>query len=243
MEIVTPVWFEEDGDIWEDMQDAVVTYHTFHPKVNFLKTSRRNAHILDVGAGDGSIVVFRRWIKPIREDLRLFAYALEKGQNFDAYDGYEIGRWPDEKPEFSGKQFDAIFSSHFIEHIDDPVAFVEWCVSRLAPGGRIYLEWPSAASMLQPKNSAFHESGIPIIISNYQDDYTHQREIPDRDVIKTVLAEYGVLVDQEGVVTNPYFEEEVLAHFGKRKLEDSVILTLAYWSRSRWAQYIVGMKI
>lgn len=242
MEIVTPDWFRANGDIWEDMNESVAMYHTFHPKVNFLKTLKRNARVLDVGAGDGSIVVFRDWIKPVRKDLRLFAYALEKGQNFDAYDGYEIGRWPDEKPEFAGEKFDAIFSSHFIEHIDDPTDFVGWCVSRLAAGGRIYLEWPSEASMVQPKNSAFHESGIPIIISNYRDDYTHQREIPGKDTIKSVLTEFGVLVDQEGVVTNPYFEEEVLAHFGQKKLEDSVTLTLAYWSRSRWAQYVVGTK-
>lgn len=247
MNVITPAWFKYDGDVWMSFGEALEMYHTFTPKVAYLKTLKRNACILDIGAGDGSITVFRDWLKPARRDLKYFAYALEKGCNFDSYDGYEIGRWPSVKPNFNDVKFDAIFTSHFIEHIEDPVCFVKWCMSRLNQNGRLYLEWPSAPSILQPQNSEFQRDGIPLIISNYRDDSTHQRDIPDKVSVREALINEGALIDQEGTITNPYFEEELRAHFrqkceNKTALtgEDKVALTFAYWSKSRWAQYIIA---
>jgi hypothetical protein len=41
-----------------------------------------------------------------------------KGQHYDNLDGYELGHWPETTPRFPGVEFNAIFCSHFIEHIE-----------------------------------------------------------------------------------------------------------------------------
>ena len=61
----------------------------------------------------------------------MFAFAIERGGMFDRYDGYELGSWPDVKPDFGGRQFDAVFAANFIEHIDQPIEFIRWAVNRL----------------------------------------------------------------------------------------------------------------
>lgn len=123
---------------------------------------------------------------------------------------------------------------------DDPVPFIQWCISRLTPRGSLYLEWPSPASMQQPNTAYFKDKDIPLIISNYKDDPTHQNEIPDRELIKKALSASQAFIVQEGVISNPYFEEEVLAHFNEKQNKDAYALTMAYWSRAYWAQYLVA---
>src|ERR1051326_8142890 len=122
--------------------DAIRAMHEFSPRCRFVKTLPHGASLLDAGAGDGSLRVYRDWPEPTRKDLRMFAWAGEKGGGFDHYDGSEVGAWPEAPPNFAGRAFDAILAANFIEHIDDPIAFVTWAASRLTPNGRIYLEWP-----------------------------------------------------------------------------------------------------
>ena len=42
-----------------------------------------------------------------------------------------------EIPIFGGKKFDVIFSKSFVEHIDDPLSFFQWCSELLVDGGKI----------------------------------------------------------------------------------------------------------
>lgn len=192
-----------------------------------------------MGAGDGSLIVLNNWLKPSRSDLKFYAYSLEKGEHFDLYHSFELGTWPHSKPNFNGIKFDAIYAAHFIEHVEDPIAFIEWCSFHLNKNGRMYIEWPSRSSQIQPKKNEFNDVGIPLIISNYYDDSTHNQSVPDKEKIKLYLEHFNLHVDTEGVIVNPHFEDEVLAHFNIGKC-DPVALTFAYWSRARWAQYVVA---
>ena len=212
----------------------------FNPRTIFIKTLPKGARILDVGAGDGSLVNLKKWPKPLRNDLRMYAYALEKGKNFDAYDGFEIGDFEKGAPKFGAIKFDAVFCAHFIEHIANPTIFVEWVSSVLNSGGRFYLEWPSDLSTKLPSREALSKLGVNLIISNFFDDSTN-RSIPERASIISLTNINSLHVEQLGVVRIPYFEEEVLAHFWSNN-RDRPAVQLAFWSHYRWAQYIIAQK-
>lgn len=232
--------FDFDDDEWMDFGDATEIMHAMHPRVIFIKTLRRNSSFLDVGAGDGSNIVFKDWLRPSRMDLKMYAYSLEKGCHFDRYDGFEIGSWPGEKPSFQNMKFDAIFSAHFIEHINNVSDFLKWASSRLSAGGRIYIEWPSDNSVDLPKVKVFKDKGLDIMISNFYDDPTHTH-LPIRSEVISSLVDNGFSIDQQGTITNPFIEQEVLAHRKKGKA-DSFSIQSMFWSRTKWSQYIVATK-
>lgn len=215
---------------------ALELYFQFHPRTAFLKTLPARAVVVDIGAGDGSLSTFRGWPEPARRDLRLYAYSLEKGEHFDAFDGYETGDWNLARPVFEGLRFDGIVSAHFIEHIDDAATFVDWAARKLAPGGRAYVEWPSPASLDLPPLSALHEAGVPLVISRFDDDCTHQH-LPDRDAVVAHAVRAGLKVSASGSIRLPWLEDELLAGF--RDSPDRFPAQAAFWSWTQWSQYLV----
>ena len=215
---------------------ALELYFQFHPRTAFLKTLPVRARAVDIGAGDGSLSTFRAWPEPARHDLRLYAYSLEKGAHFDAFDGYETGDWNLARPVFDGLSFDGIVSAHFIEHIDDAGTFVEWAADRLAPGGRAYVEWPSPASLDLPPLSELHAAGVPLVISRFDDDCTHQH-LPDRDVVAARATQAGLRVSASGTIRLPWLEDALLAGF--RDAPDRFPAQAAFWSWTQWSQYLV----
>lgn len=215
-------------------------YFQFHPRTAFLKMLPPGATVADIGAGDGSLSVFRTWPSPSREDLRMFAYSIEKGERFDAFEGYELSDWNLSPPQFGGRLFDAVVCCHFIEHIDDPLSFVRWAQERMAVGGRLYVEWPSAHSVHLPTLQQLRDAGLSLVIARYDDDNTHQNAIPDRGRFSEALAASGFDVEQEGIIRLPWLEEEMMANF--RTAEDPFPRQAAYWSMTRWSQFVVASK-
>src|SRR5665213_302042 len=55
--------------------DAIRSLHAFGPRCRFIKTLPAGATVLDAGAGEGSLQVYRHWPDPPRNDLRMFAWA------------------------------------------------------------------------------------------------------------------------------------------------------------------------
>lgn len=233
-------WFRQDRSARLPRQRAIENFYLYLPRTAFLKTLKANARVLDVGAGDGSLELFRNWLEPPRPDLVMYAYSLEKGKRFDAYAGYELGNWEEGPPRFGGMAFDAIIACHFIEHLSDPRGFLDWAGNRLAPGGRVYIEWPSAESLRLPPRTELLAHGVDVVISNFHDDATHQ-QLPDRAELLAALAQAGWLIDQQGVVKLPYFEEELLARCDAPPV-DPVAKLSAFWSKTRWAQYFIASK-
>lgn len=215
-------------------------YYQFHPRTAFLKMLPMDASVVDIGAGDGSLLFFKAWPKPKRADLKLFAYALEKGASFGKFEGYEIGDWNAAPPEFDGRRFDAIVCAHFIEHIAEPDTFVQWAARKLMPGGRLYLEWPSVHSLDLPSQPSLKDAGVPLVISRYDDDCTHQRGIPDRGLICSALRDRGLQIEQEGLIRLPWIEEQLMAKF--KNSDDPFPRQAAYWSKTKWSQFVVAAK-
>jgi SAM-dependent methyltransferase len=219
---------------------AIESLHAFTPRCRFVKTLPLGAALLDAGAGDGSLQVYRRWPQPSRADLHMFAWAFAKGTNFDLYDGSETGFWPDHPPDFSGRSFDAILAVNFIEHIDDPIAFVKWSIARLNPGGRLFLEWPTPRSVTLPTTAELAALGLPIMTGNYFDDATHRPDVPDFGAVRDAIVGAGLTIQESGTVAVPFFDQEVAIHAAKAG--DTVNLTLAYWSLTGWCQYLIAER-
>jgi len=208
-----------------------------HPKTLFLKSLPTNAKILDLGAGDGSLVHFKTYLTPSRNDLKFYAFSLEKGEHFNSYDGYEIRDWNAERPSFGGMKFDAIVCGHFIEHVPDFESAVSWCASRLSDRGRIYLEWPSEYSLAAPTKEKLHAHGLMVQVGNFYDDATHM-QLPDRQKVIGALKLSGMVIEQQGYIRFPLLESELFYFYKDSPF--SYPLQAAYWSRTRWCQYIIA---
>lgn len=229
-------WFDRPLKPRLEQSRVMELYFTYHPRTAFLKMLPANARVVDIGAGDGSLSVFRKWPSPEREDLQLYAYSIEKGALFDQFTGYEISDWNTTPPVFEGKSFDAVICAHFIEHIADPVSFADWVARKLAPEGRVYLEWPSPNSLDMPSRLELEEAGVPLIISRFDDDHTH-RDLPGCDDIIAAVQERGLVIEGKGIVRLPWLEDELLAHF--RDADDRFPCQAAFWSHTGWSQYLV----
>lgn len=229
-------WFLQARKPRLDRDRVMELYFTFHPRTSFFKTLPEGAHVADIGAGDGTLSVFRKWPAPERRDLRIYAYSIEKGRMFDEFDAYEITDWNLAPPEFGGQTFDAVICAHFIEHIADPASFVAWAARKLNPSGRIYLEWPSPASLELPARTELAAAGVNLMISRFDDDHTH-RELPDCDAMVAAFDAAGFTVEARGIVRLPWIEEEMLGHF--RDGDDGFPRQAAFWSRTGWSQYLI----
>ena len=106
-------WFHKPRKSKLGKERVVELYFTFHPRTSFLKTLPTGAHVVDIGAGDGSLSMFMDWPPPERRDLTLYAYSIEKGRLFDQFKRFEISDWNEAPPEFGGQKFDAIVCAHF----------------------------------------------------------------------------------------------------------------------------------
>lgn len=87
--------------------------------------------------------------------------------------------------------YDAVICSQVIEHLQDPRRVVVQLAAKLAPGGVLYLETPSARSLRLPscKSGAWGVKGC----LNFRDDETH-RDLVDLETCAADLRSLGLRV-------------------------------------------------
>jgi SAM-dependent methyltransferase len=231
-------WFEAATKSALSDGDALEAWHMLSPQCRFLKALPENATVLDVGAGDGALQVYRSWPPPRRPDLTMYAFAMDRGALFDRYDGSELSTWPGGRPNFDGKPFDAIFAANFIEHIEDPLDFIRWAATRLTQDGRLFLEWPRETSLSLPTTAALQAIGIDVMAGNYFDDATHRDELPAAAEVVATLIAAGLRIEATGIVQTAWLQDHLMA-IGKLT-NDRVHRTMAYWSFTGWTQYVVA---
>ena len=146
-------------------------------KSSFVRQLPRGALILDVGCGNGSPSV----VKTQRPDLFYVGLDIsdynQAGDPSDVADEYIIVP-PDQfarRIENMPGRFDAVISSHNIEHCSEPLQVLRAMMASLKPGGQLYLSTPSVASVSFP-----HRPGLNTADSiwfsptlNFFDDSTH----------------------------------------------------------------------
>jgi hypothetical protein len=84
-----------------------------------------------------------------------------------------------------GSKFDAVISSHNLEHCDDRGATLDAMMTVLKSGGRLYLSFPSETSVTFPSRGG---------CLNYYDDPTHKSSPPDFGAIIELLCRKGFLI-------------------------------------------------
>lgn len=215
-------------------------YSTITPRSIFFKNLPRNATLLDLGAGNGTMSVFKEWPSYKRPDIKMYATSLEKGELFDKYHGYEISNFEKQFPDFPGISLDAVLCAHFIEHLRSPERCIKWISDRLTSGRRLYLEWPHAISKKLPSGAAVRAAGLNVTTVNFSDDRTHV-EPWDFRRIKECLSGAQFQIESAGRIHMPYLSS-ALRNCGK-ETGDQVYGTFSIWTLVGWAQYIVASKI
>lgn len=153
---------------------------------SFVDLCPPRACVLDVGCGNNSPRAF----KQLRPDIHYVGIDVgdcrqETDPLADA-DEYVIREPGDFVAgiEGLGRRFDAVVSNHNLEHCDDPEGTVRAMARALVPGGRLFMAFPSAASVSFPSRAG---------CLNFFDDPTH-RQVPDFPRVGAVLREEGVEV-------------------------------------------------
>jgi SAM-dependent methyltransferase len=228
----------EKSETWDKIVlDQYV--NTVIPRSIFVRNTSANAHLLDLGAGDGGLATLKSWPLVTRRDIRMHAVSLEEGEQFSLYEDFELSDFEEALPDFNGIFFDAIMCSHFIEHISDPLRALRFFADRLKPGGAVYLEWPHPVSKLMPSLTVLRDIGVDVMTTNFYDDLTH-KEAWAMDYIASGLESTGLQISACGRVWFDFVADELMTH-GKA-MNNAVDMTYAIWYKFAWAQYLVASK-
>lgn len=155
-------------------------------KRDFIMQMNDGGSILDVGCGNSTVVRIKQ-VKP-----RARYTGIDVGDYNQSSEAKALcHRYLIVAPErFSHEiraleTFDYIICSHNLEHCDDPFDTLDALLSRVAPGGRVYIATPSQASLRFP-----HRKGT----LNFHDDTTHRSPI-DSGRVLDVIQKNGLRLD------------------------------------------------
>jgi len=232
-------WIENPGKPSTTLDETDLALNSVTPRSVFLKNLAHGASLLDLGAGEGSLSVYRNWPLFRRPDIKMYALSLSKGERFDDYDAYELKNFEETDGIFVGIDLQAFVCCHFIEHMADPRRTLDFFDRRLPPGGRVYLEWPHPISKRMPSRMLLIDKGIDIMTTRFDDDPTHV-EAWDMGEIVVLLKQRGFIIETAGRAHFPFLSEELRNH--GRAMSDPVRNTLAVWALVGWAQYLIAVK-
>jgi SAM-dependent methyltransferase len=161
--------------------DFVIKHLRPNGKVEFLSLLPDDAVILDVGCGNNSPYRVKRIIP--NSNYTGIDVGDHEQQKPNRAERYIITTAEDFHAEISNFSciFDAVISSHNIEHCNEREKTLEAMLKALKPGGRIYLSFPCEQS------TSFPSRGGTL---NYFDDSTHQSGPPDFDALLRTLREF-----------------------------------------------------
>jgi SAM-dependent methyltransferase len=233
--------FKKEAILNFEREELVRLHWQYHPRFRFLKSATtRGGSVLDIGGGTGGIVWWKEYLAPMRDDLKIFAIDLKKGQYFDQLNGYHLVNLDKEEIPYENGSFDFIMMSHLIEHVQDWKQLLIKCNKVLRPNGVIYIETPSIHSTNLPSQSVFLGKGYDCSTINFYDDITHTT-IVDLNQVDNFAESIGMLSIEKGFCRNRYLEDELIS-FGYHN-RDQEVTTYGLWSKLLFASYIALQKI
>ena len=158
-----------------------------HNRTHFLSELAEGADVFDVGCGNDSPYLF----KAVRSDIRYVGLDVGDYNQAHAPDEFADEYLVVPAENFLAaiqqrqNQFDAVVSSHNLEHCADPDGVVTAMARSLRPSGRIFLAFPAAATVNLPSRQG---------TLNFFDDTTHVRP-PDFQRVLDLLKTEGVVID------------------------------------------------
>ena len=176
--------YENFVKLKEKLRNAVLKI--YHPKGKwaFVAAIGTNAKILDVGCGNHSV----RIIKSLSPSCIYTGIDIDD-YNLTSSDKRLMNRYIITKPEvFSAEisqhinEFDAVISSHNLEHVNDRNGTLLAMLQSLKNGGKLYLSFPSEATVNFPSRQG---------TLNYLDDSSHQGSPPNFEEVINLLTQYN----------------------------------------------------
>lgn len=152
----------------------------------FLRDQPFTARILDVGCGNNAPFIFKSLFRDIHyTGLDIGDYNQTEAMLADRYVLTTAPRFAQSIEDF-GAQFDAVVSSHNLEHCDDRDATLRAMCAVVKPGGSLYLAFPSEGTERLPSRR---------VTLNYYDDSTHQGAPPDFAKVLEILAACDFVIE------------------------------------------------
>jgi len=152
-----------------------------HPRYAALPRQwfRRPIRVLDAGAGPADGVLARTFLAPGSRFEGINIVSLAEGSpERAAFDVYAVADLDESDLAFAPDGgYDYVVCSHTIEHLRDGLALVSRLAAKVAPGGRLYLEWPAPAS------ERFPVRGLGL---HFRDDASHIRTYTLAEVVAAV---------------------------------------------------------
>tara|TARA_B100000989_G_C19529422_1_gene468781 strand:+ start:520 stop:1266 length:747 start_codon:yes stop_codon:yes gene_type:complete len=186
---------DPDGKVRDLKNEKFKKIKDFKIILDYLKKSKNGGDILDIGCGYGWMLSqlnkkkFKTYGVEINSDCRIIA---ERNMHYYAND----------LKEFKNKKFDYISLIHVIEHLKNPVNFIDKIKKRLKKGGTFIIETPDFDSamgrMYNFKFRLLHDSTHISLFS--------------LDSLKRLLRDKGFHITK---IEFPYFEGP---HFNKRNI-------------------------
>lgn len=156
-------------------------------KPGFIASVAHGAHVLDVGCGSDSPAL----TKKLRPDLYYVGIDVQDYNHKRAPRAFADEYLIVEPSDFAtrvgkfGPVFDAVISSHNIEHCDEPEEVIAGIVMSLKVGGRLFMSFPAEASINFPRRRG---------CLNFYDDKTHKK-VPNLGRIMNAFDESGLVVE------------------------------------------------
>ncbi len=141
---------------------------------------QREFSLLDVGCGNHSASIARRWFPRVRYfGLDRAIYNNDQADLALMEEFYTIDLSHDSLEPVPRATFDLIIANHVIEHLPNGDTVLAALAERLRPGGYLYVEFPGPRSLSLPSMAG---------TLNFCDDPTHVRIFDAKEVANILLA-------------------------------------------------------
>lgn len=151
-------------------------------KVHFLTRQREDVSVLDVGCGNNSPYLVKSILpRSVYTGIDIGDYNQTKPNKADHYILTTPEAFAQRIAEFDAC-FDAVVSSHNLEHCNDRDATFRAMLKATRVGGSMYVSFPSASSVTFPRRAG---------TLNYFDDPTHKDAPPDVDRLLAMARDHG----------------------------------------------------
>lgn len=156
-------------------------------KFSFLNSIAKNSKILDVGCGSNSAFKVKTFLPNsyyVGLDIQDYKNDHDANLYADEYILTDPNKFVD-KLIFQDRKFDAILSSHNLEHCNDRYGTLNSILDLVKKGGKIYLSFPSEKSINFPNKDG---------CLNYYDDITHKGLPPNYRMVIEIIKKKSFII-------------------------------------------------
>jgi SAM-dependent methyltransferase len=164
-----------------NIKDLIIKKIRPNGKIDFLSSLPKRASILDVGCGNNSPIRIKKILPHcIYTGIDIGHYNQKNINVADSYIMCSPDKFSFEIYKFNNK-FDAVISSHNIEHCNDRDETFKAMLKSLKVGGELFLSLPCEQSTLFPSRGG---------TLNYYDDPTHKHNPPNFNFLLSTLKKF-----------------------------------------------------